>query len=247
VSELSWGGETRPTRAYRIRQLNKYNFDVRRPRGSIEGLLTGRPQVQRAFVELVKNPTNRNNAIFRRTLFPNTPHRLGSIQFANLKTRGRSIGPLSGHGDGVTQHNEFSYRIEKPDLQFAKILLDSPKLALSLASMVGNHDNAAVQRNFNKVFARECGVQLGEGSTRVDRINIELGKVVLTGWDSLSAFAEPAETARGTRDYRALTAPVSRGHGHPDPLPTAAVTNCQRTSSPARWTAPLQPGCGRWR
>lgn len=112
-------------------------------------------------------------------------------------------------GDGGAQHNHFRYQVRRPELSLPSVLRDNPELARSLAVAVHYPGNAAAQRSFQSRLAGEyarvngpvnnlpaelappaglkvshaAGVQLGVGNIRVDAAGLDIGKVILTGWD----------------------------------------------------------------
>ena len=113
-----------------------------------------------------------------------------------------------------TQRNNFGFRVMQPELSLAHVLRDRPDLTRTLATALGDPDNQAVRRSLeNKLagaYTRLGGlvselrgqfhdngglsvtagyaVQLGQYNSRVDKVTLDVRKVVLTGWGSAGAL-----------------------------------------------------------
>ncbi len=142
---------------------------------------------------------------------------------ARLDERGEMVVSNSRgvqQGSRVTQRNEFGYRVVKPELSIGPMLRGDPRMARAFALAARYPGNAAVRRSLtgrigraqsgparsfsphSAQFRQATGievsradaVQFGSGNIREDRIEVNLGRVVLTGW------TRPDETTRSTED-----------------------------------------------
>jgi hypothetical protein len=116
-------------------------------------------------------------------------------------------------GVGDTQHNKFGFRVVEPELSLTNVLRDRPDLTVALATALGDPGNQAVRHSlesklagaYNRLGGRvselrgqfeggglsvtgALAVQLGEYNSRVDKVALEVRKVILTGWGSAGAL-----------------------------------------------------------
>lgn len=146
------------------RQFNKYSFELRRPQVSIESMLKGRPDRQRALANLAEKPNSVTaNFYFRHTLSDKPIYRGERVRFADTRSQGLQriavrldergaivVRNTSGfqHGDGNIQRNKFNYSFDRPQFSAERILRDSPDLARRLATALQHPDNTAARRSF---------------------------------------------------------------------------------------------------
>jgi hypothetical protein len=207
------------------RQVNKYRYQMVRPTASLDSLLRGHPVRQRALAGLVANPNSKlANFAFRQLLPTRSSIACGSPRFA--ETSGPRVTKIAARADGqglfeVTgsqgvqigvlgaQHNDFRFRVVRPELSLAHALRNRPDLTQTLATALGNPGNQAVRHSLENrlagAYARLGGlvneirgqfdggglsvtdayaVQIGKYNSRVDKVALDVRKVVLTGWGS---------------------------------------------------------------
>jgi hypothetical protein len=156
-------------------------------------------------------------------------------------------------GNCGTQRNNFEYQLVKPEVSLEAMLKHSPDLARSMATAAEQPDNQAVLRSFTGKIEELCGrggmsvreLNLGHshdsgvsvkggdgvqgtgiGSVRRDRVSIDAGKVVLTGWNGVGnpevQQARDAERDQRLQEGHLSAIAASRPHGSSVPPPGAA-------------------------
>jgi hypothetical protein len=151
-------------------------------------------------------------------------------------------------GDRSTMRNNFSYKMAGREISLERMLRDRPDLTRSLAMTARHPGNRAVQRSFTRQISREftrghepslrvlsrdgvrsglsveraVGVQLGTRNIRTDRVSVEVGRVVLRGWDSPTAKQMATRSDESSPERRATgrptTAPSRSGRPDADSL-----------------------------
>jgi hypothetical protein len=125
----------------------------------------------------------------------------------------RSQGVQIGARD--VQHNKFKFQAKKSELSLAHVLRDRPDLTAMLAMALRDPANQSVRHSLENKLAgaytrlgglvselrgqfhdkaglsvsRGYAVQLGEHNSRVDKVILDVRKVVLTGWGSAGSLA----------------------------------------------------------
>jgi hypothetical protein len=172
---------------------------------------------------------------------------------------GRSQGVLVG--DGVTQRNNFSYRVVRPELSLEPMLRDNARLARTLAMTARYPGNAAVQRSLtdqiadsykqpgrsfsdaSALFSRTtglavsdaAGVQLGTDNFRKDRIDVRVRSVRLTSWTPQTR-PSPVKQPASNRAATTARGPVEprTARGRTPTTPREALGRLSRISRSAR-------------
>ena len=144
-------------------------------------------------------------------------------------------------GDHGTQRNDFSYRTIGQEIPLEQMLRDRPDLVRTLAMAVRYPGNPAVQRTFTRQVSRRyvrgselslqvlnqnwaspslsvehaAGVAVGTGNIQKNTVSLELGRLVMTGWDS-----SVKEVAAQIHPSAPAVEPVSRVDPAIRPAPT---------------------------
>ena len=190
--------------------------------------------------------------------------------------------------------NDFSYTLTGQEISLGRMLRDRPDLARSLAMTARYPGNPAVQRSFTRQISdaythggvpslrvldqdlrgsrlsvdQGVGVQTGFDNTRTDRVSVDIRRLVLTGWDSMTkrtaaeidkraparqppggpgAGRSPAapsgpRSAPATRPARLRVLPGRLGSGYPRRLRLRVLPGPLRLRLPGRLRLRVLPG-----
>ena len=169
-------------------------------------------------------------------------------------------------GDHNRMRNDFSYTLTGQEISLGRMLRDRPDLARSLAMTARYPGNPAVQRSFTRQISdaythgvpslrildqdlrgsrlsvdQGVGVQVGFDNARTDKVSVDIRRLVLTGWDSMTKRTA-AEIDKRTPERQPPGGPGA-GRSPAEPSgPRSAPATRPATPGPSRRTpGPSRP------